>query len=74
MKPRKPGVSEDAILIIIVFVVWSALALLYTLVPMFDMPGSARVWGAGAALFLALAAAIIVAERKGSLRRSADPQ
>lgn len=55
--------TEDTILISIVCVVWAALALLYATVPMFHMPGSALVWGSGAALFAALAAIIAVVER-----------
>jgi hypothetical protein len=46
--------AEDRCLIGIVVVVWAALAALYGTVPMFDMPGSARLWGVGAAIFLVL--------------------
>ena len=66
------SVTEDAALIGIVFIVWAALALLYGFVPMFGMPGSALVWGAGAILFLALAAVIVAADRRGRLRREVD--
>lgn len=45
---------EDALLIGTAGLVWAVLALLYGLVPMFNMPGGALVWGAGAALFLGL--------------------
>ena len=56
--------TEDSWLIGLVFVVWAALALAYGLVPAFAMPGAALVWGAGAALFLALAIMIAIAERR----------
>jgi hypothetical protein len=56
--------TEDGALIAFVAAVWTALAALYALVPMFDMPGSAFVWGSGAALFAALAVAIARAERR----------
>ncbi len=57
--------SEDVWLSAGIFAVWGALALVYALVPAFDMPGSVLVWGAGAVLFLVLAAVLIVAERRG---------
>ncbi len=44
----------DAVLLSIVFVVWSALALMYATIPMIQMPTSFRVWGLGALLFLVL--------------------
>ncbi len=44
----------DAVLLGIVFVVWSALALMYATIPMIQMPSSFRVWGLGALLFLVL--------------------
>lgn len=47
--------DEDLLALVLVFGVWAALAAAYALVPMFDMPAAARVWGAGAAVFLALA-------------------
>lgn len=56
--------SEDGWLIGVVCVVWLALAALYALVPMFDMPGSALVWGSGAAIFAALTGLIVRAERR----------
>jgi hypothetical protein len=56
--------SEDFTLIAIVCIVWAALAALYAFVPMFSMPGSAFVWGSGAALFLCLAAAILLTDRR----------
>ena len=44
----------DAVLLGIVFVVWSALALMYATIPMIQMPSSFRVWGLGALLFLVI--------------------
>lgn len=52
---------EDALLIGTAGLVWAVLALLYGLVPMFNMPGGALVWGAGAALFLALGLLVAMA-------------
>jgi Na+-driven multidrug efflux pump len=54
--------SEDGWLIGLVSAIWIALAALYAFVPMFDMPGSALVWGSGAAIFLALTALVARAE------------
>jgi hypothetical protein len=56
--------SEDTWLIGLVAVVWVALAALYAFVPLFHMPGSAQVWGAGALIFVALALLIAVVEAK----------
>jgi hypothetical protein len=55
-------VSEDTWLIGSVAAVWIALAALYAFVPLFHMPGSAQVWGAGALIFMALAILIAAAE------------
>jgi hypothetical protein len=55
--------TEDFVLIAVVSLVWAALAALYAFVPMFTMPGSAVVWGSGAAVFLMLALIIAIAER-----------
>ncbi len=52
--------TEDSVLIGLVSLVWIALAALYAFVPMFAMPGSAIVWGSGAAVFLVLAAIIAI--------------
>lgn len=46
--------TEDSILIAFVCLIWLALAALYAFVPIFSMPGSATVWGSGAAVFLGL--------------------
>jgi membrane associated rhomboid family serine protease len=56
--------TEDTIIVALVAAVWAVLALLYAALPAFDMPGAAPVWGAGAALFALLAAAMAAAERK----------
>lgn len=61
--------TEDAILIGTVALVWAALAIVYAVVPMFDMPDSARVWGAGAVLFAAMVLLVVRAEREGRHRR-----
>ena len=45
---------EDRWLLGIIFVVWAVLAMIYAVVPMFNMPGSAEVWGGGAVIFLIL--------------------
>ena len=56
--------TEDSVFIGLVSLIWIALAALYAFVPMFAMPGSAVVWGSGAAVFLALAVIIAIAERR----------
>ena len=56
--------SDDFVLVGIVSAIWAALAALYGLVSMFDMPGSARAWGAGAVLFAVLAGFIFLADRR----------
>ena len=48
------AMKDDVVILLDVFVVWAALATVYALVPMFDMPAAARVWGAGSIAFLAL--------------------
>ncbi len=53
----------DAVLLVIVFVVWGVLALMYANIPMIQMPTSFRVWGLGAVLFLALAILTALAGR-----------
>jgi hypothetical protein len=59
--------TEDAWLIASVSVVWAVLAALYALVPLFHMPGSTQVWGAGALIFVALA--ILTAAVEARARR-----
>ncbi len=53
----------DAVLLGIVFVVWSALALMYATIPMIQMPTSFRVWGLGALVFLVLTLLTVLAGR-----------
>ena len=60
--------KEDSILFLAVFAVWALLAVLYATLPMFAMPGYAAVWGWGSLVFLALAALIVAAERRGTHR------
>jgi len=60
-------VPDDFLLLFAVFAVWAALALAYAVVPMFDMPGAALVWGVGAEVFLALALAEALAARRGAV-------
>jgi hypothetical protein len=60
--------TEDSILIAFVCLIWAALAALYAFVPMFSMPGSAMVWGSGAAVFLGLT--IMTAAREVHLKSS----
>jgi hypothetical protein len=60
--------TDDAWLIASVSVVWSVLAALYAFVPLFHMPGSAQVWGAGALIFVALTILIAVIEAKARRR------
>ena len=55
----------DAILLAIVFVVWSVLALMYATIPMIQMPTGFRVWGLGAVLFLILAILTALSARSG---------
>lgn len=54
--------AEDSSLIGLVSITWIALAGLYAFVPMFDMPGSAVVWGSGALVFLVLAFLVVRAQ------------
>jgi hypothetical protein len=56
--------TEDSVFIGLVSLIWIALAALYAFVPMFAMPGSAVVWGSGAAVFLVLAAINAITERR----------
>lgn len=61
---RLTTMKEDILLLVIVFVVWAALAILYATVPMFAMPGYSVVWGWGALVFLLLAVVIWIAQRR----------
>jgi asparagine N-glycosylation enzyme membrane subunit Stt3 len=62
--------TEDSILVAFVWLIWTALAVLYAFVPMFSMPGSAMVWGSGAAVFLGLA--ILTAAREIQLKSTSE--
>lgn len=62
--------TEDFILIAFVSLIWAGLAALYAFVPMFSMPGSALVWGSGAAVFFALAAVVMISERHRQEKRN----
>ena len=53
-------------------VVWAVLAALYAFVPLFHMPGSAQLWGAGALLFVALAILIARVEAKARHRSARE--
>jgi hypothetical protein len=54
----------DAVLFVVVFLVWILLAMAYAVVPMFAMPGYAVVWGWGSLVFLALAVLVARAARR----------
>jgi hypothetical protein len=56
--------KTELVLTLAIAVVWAALAAVYALSPELAMPGYVRVWGAGAILFLALAAALARAARR----------
>jgi hypothetical protein len=62
--------KEDSLLLFGVFAVWALLAVVYATVPALAMPGYAVVWGLGSLVFLALAAVIAVAERRGPASRT----
>lgn len=59
--------TDDFRLIAAVAAVWSALALIYALVPMLYMPGNAEVWGLGALIFVGLAFFLRRAEKTGNI-------
>lgn len=61
--------DEDVLALAIVFAVWALLAAAYALVPMFDMPAAARVWGAGAVVFVGLALWVFLAIAKAARGR-----
>jgi hypothetical protein len=56
--------KQELLLLLAVVAVWSVLAAVYALAPGLGMPGYARVWGAGALIFLVLAAILRVAARR----------
>lgn len=56
----------DTLLLTIVFLVWGTLTFMYATIPAIMMPNSARVWGVGTLIFLALAIlAAVTASRRG---------
>ncbi len=55
--------KQESLLLIGVAIVWSVLAAVYAFSPSLGMPGYARVWGAGAVVFLVLAAVLGTARR-----------
>jgi hypothetical protein len=57
---------QELLLLFGVAVTWFVLAGVYALAPGLGMPGYARVWGAGAAVFLALAATLWIASKRRS--------
>lgn len=61
--------NEDSWLLIPVVAMWAVLALAYALAPWGDMIGYAWVWGAGAAVFAVLAAALMRQDRHKSPMR-----
>lgn len=50
--------KQELLLLLGVAIVWSVLAAVYALAPGLGMPGYVRVWGAGAFVFLILAAVL----------------
>ena len=58
--------TGDSRLILIIAVVWLLIALLYTstVLPIVSMPIAVRVWGTGGVIFMLLAFAIYLAERR----------
>jgi hypothetical protein len=56
--------KQELLLLLGVTIVWSILAAVYALAPGLGMPGYARVWSAGALVFLILAAVLSMARRR----------
>jgi len=56
--------KQESLLLLAVAIVWSVLAAVYALAPGLGMPGYARVWGAGAIVFLMLTAVLVMARRR----------
>jgi len=61
---KEDSMRQELFLLLAVVVVWSVLAAVYALAPGLGMPGYARVWGAGAGVFLVLAATLWVAAKR----------
>lgn len=58
--------KQELLLLLGVALVWSILAAVYAMAPSLNMPGYARVWGAGAVVFLVLAVVLVrAAARRG---------
>jgi hypothetical protein len=55
---RKP-MTLDLTLVLVVALVWAALAAVYQFSPSLGMPGYVRVWGGGAVVFLGLAVVLL---------------
>ena len=60
--------KQELLLLLAVAVVWLVLAAVYALAPGLGMPGYARVWGAGALIFLVLAVILRVAAKRSGQR------
>ena len=60
--------KQELLLLLAVAVVWLVLAAVYALAPGLGMPGYARVWGAGALIFLVLAVMLRVAATRSGQR------
>lgn len=56
--------KREPLLLLSVAIVWSVLAATYAWVPGLGMPGYVRVWGAGAMVFLILAATLMVKTKR----------
>ena len=62
----KRYMPTEAVLVLVIALVWAILAAVYRFSPSLGMPGYVRVWGAGALVFVALAIPLI------AFRRSSD--
>ena len=60
--------KQELLLLLAVAVVWLVLAAVYALAPGLGMPGYARVWAAGALIFLVLAVILRVAAKRSGQR------
>ena len=55
----------EAVLVLVIALVWAVLAAVYELSPSLGMPGYVWVWGAGALVFVALAIPLLRYGRRG---------
>lgn len=62
--PQPRRITTDAWIILGVAMIWLAIAVIYRVVPLINMPPGERVWGASAFVFLGLAFLIYLAERR----------